>query len=134
MRTPFSLLAVPGLLAALIFPAPSGSQTLQSNLWVTNGYVLSIVPSGGTLYVGGNFDQVGPATGGWVGINAGTGSVLQPYPLVAGTVFACAPDGTGGWYVGGSFTGVQGQPRNNLAHIDAAGSVTSWDPNPNICS
>ena len=35
-------------------------------------------------------------------------------------------------YVGGSFSTIGGQARNNLAAIDTTtGLATSWDPNPN---
>jgi hypothetical protein len=49
---------------------------------------------------------------------------------VAGGVGPALPDGAGGWYIGGSFAGVGGLPRWNLAHIRADGSVDSWAPNP----
>ncbi|HET9233879.1 MAG TPA: hypothetical protein VFP10_07050, partial [Candidatus Eisenbacteria bacterium] len=40
------------------------AQTVDPNLWVTNGPVSSVVHDGGTIYIGGNFTRVGPATGG----------------------------------------------------------------------
>src|SRR5262249_38103427 len=102
--------------------------TVDTTLWVTDGPVYSVVRDGGTIYVGGRFSQVGPATGGGLAIDAGTGAAEQPFPMVAGYVYAVAPDGSGGWYLGGEFTAVHGQPRNNLAHLDAGGSLTTWDP------
>ncbi len=40
-----------------------------------------------------------------------------------------APDGSGGWYIGGLFTHVGGVARNNIAHISADKSVApSFDP------
>jgi predicted small secreted protein len=107
------------------------AQTIDTTLWVTNGEVNAVVRDGGTIYIGGFFTYVGPATGGGVAIDASTGAVQQPYPMVAGDVRAVAPDGSGGWYIGGSFTAVRAQPRNNLAHLDAAGNLTAWDPNAN---
>lgn len=41
---------------------------------------------------------------------------------------AIAADGSGGWYIGGSFAEVQGQPRAGLAHLDQAGNLSPWDP------
>lgn len=35
---------------------------------------------------------------------------------------------SGGWYIGGGFWAVKGQPRNKLAHIHASGALTDWDP------
>jgi hypothetical protein len=104
------------------------AQPVDTTLWVTNGTVYSIVRDGGTIYIGGNFTQVGPAIGGAVTIDAGTGAARQPHPDVAGNVHAVAPDGNGGWYLGGDFTAVRGQPRNNLAHLDAGGNLTAWNP------
>jgi hypothetical protein len=113
------------------------AQTLQTSLWTTDGSVLSIVSDGSTVYVGGGFNYVGPATGSAVAIDASTGAVQQPYPRVTNTladftvVRAVAPDGSGGWYLGGDFTSVRGVARNYLAHLDAAGNLTAWNPNPN---
>jgi len=53
---------------------------------------------------------------------------------VTGTVAATAPDGSGGYYIGGSFTAVDGVPINNAAHILANGSLDqSWNPDPTGC-
>src|SRR5438093_7762236 len=51
--------------------------------------------------------------------------------MVNSLVSALAPDGNGGWYLGGVFTAVQGQPRTRLAHVDAGGNVTAWNPGSN---
>jgi len=108
------------LIAGLVMPLMLWSvgvgraQTVDTTLWVTNGPVYSIVRDGSTIYIGGDFTQVGPATGAWVAIDSSTGAAQQPYPKVIGTVYAVAPDGSGGWYLGGRFTAVRGQPRNNL--------------------
>ena len=46
-----------------------------------------------------------------------------------GTVFCCAPDGAGGWYIGGDFTQVGALTRSRLAHIKSDGTVdTAWNP------
>jgi hypothetical protein len=107
------------------------AQTVDTTLWVSDGAVLTIVPDGNTIYIGGNFKHVGPITGGGAAIDSSTGLPQRPYAKVEGTVRAVASDGSGGWYVGGAFTTVRGQPRNNLAHLDASGRLTAWDPNAN---
>ena len=48
-------------------------------------------------------------------------------PAPAGACVGAA-DGAGGWYIGGAFTRVQGQPRRNLARLRADGTVDAWDP------
>src|SRR5262245_35433600 len=120
----------PIILAAVVFCAahldPGGAlaQIVHDDLWVTNGTVNALLATDSTLYLGGTFTQVGPATGAGVGLDAATGAVRWPFPLVTGAVYAVASDGAGGWYLGGAFTAVQHQARSNLAHLDAAGHVT----------
>jgi beta-propeller uncharacterized protein DUF5122 len=104
------------------------AQTIDNTLWVTNGTVNAVVQDGTTIYIGGKFTQVGPATGGAVPLDATTGQPIA-IPKVTGSVSAVAPDGTGGWYLGGRFTHVGGVPRLNLAHILADGTVSAWNPN-----
>lgn len=112
----------------LVCAGAVSAHDIDPNLWVTNGTVHSIARSGVTLYIGGNFTQVGPATGAFVVIDTNTGAAQTPFPMVTGNVMAVAPDGDGGWYIGGDFSAVQGQPRGGLAHIDAGGNLTAWNP------
>src|SRR5207247_1126032 len=51
------------------------------------------------------------------------------YPVVNGSINVITPDGTGGYYVGGSFTSVGGMARTNLAHVRNDKSVNpNWNP------
>ncbi|MBL7983873.1 MAG: hypothetical protein JNM91_02695 [Flavobacteriales bacterium] len=43
-------------------------------------------------------------------------------------VTAMAPDGFGGWYIGGDFTEVGGLPRWHLARVNPDGTVGDWAP------
>lgn len=98
-----------------------------------NGEVLALAAgSDGTAYLGGNFTQVGAASGGWVAFDDALSSgALPEMPMVVGYVQGTVPDGRGGVFIGGEFTHVGGQPRKNLAHILADGSVDSaWKPDP----
>ena len=53
-------------------------------------------------------------------------------PDVNGGINAVAADGTGGWFIGGTFTVVGDVSRNRLAHILGDGTVDpDWDPNAN---
>src|SRR5262245_35698903 len=125
------------LIAGMVMPVLPWSvgvglaQSVDTTLWVTNGAVNSIVRDGGTIYIGGSFTYVGPATGGGVTIDASTGAVQQPYLKVIGSVLAVAPDGSGGWYLGGEFSAIRGQARSNLAHVDSSGNLTPWNPGAN---
>src|SRR5262249_56306105 len=74
------------------------------------------------------FTKVGPRTGEWVGIDSSTAAITGLPPVSGGSqeVHASAPDGSGGFYIGGDFTHVGGLARHGLAHILADRSV---DPN-----
>jgi hypothetical protein len=85
---------------------------------------------GNTIYAGGVFESVGRCSGQGVRVNRIDGAPVGPSPELAGTVSAVASDGEGGWYVGGEFTDVGGQPRAHLAHILRDGTVADWSPNP----
>jgi hypothetical protein len=101
----------------------------DAGTWVTNGYVNSIATDGITTYIGGSFSRVGPNTGHGVIFNASSSIPPQPYLRINNTVNVAAVDGSGGWYVGGYFTGAGGMERNNIAHILPDGSLdTGWNP------
>jgi hypothetical protein len=125
---------VAGLLSSLVIAAgltPSivRAQVLDGNLWVTDGDVNTIVPWGNTIYIGGNFAYVGPNTGGWTAIDVG-GHASTALPRVDGNVNAMVSDGSGGWFIGGTFNRVAGIAHTNLAHVLANGSVAAWAPTP----
>src|SRR6266568_2684690 len=76
-RAPFRALA--GLIAAaacvLVSNGAGFAQTIDQNLWVTNEPVYALVRDGGTIYIGGQFTQVGPATGGGIPLDAASGAL-----------------------------------------------------------
>lgn len=110
-------------------PLPTASGPVADpNLVGANGIVLDIARSGNTLYIAGAFRSVGENSGGFVPSDARTGEALRPFPKVAGLVNVIVPDGSGGWYIGGEFTGVGGKPRSCLAQVLADGSVSDWNP------
>jgi len=130
-RVPAGVIAALCLITLASFAGSATSQVLDTKFWVTNAEVNAMVLSGGVAYLGGQFTYVGPRTGAFVGINNVTGAPVGPFPFVRGIVHEIAADGAGGWYIGGGFTEVLGQPRQNLAHIDAAGNLTAWNPGTN---
>ncbi|MBI5215078.1 MAG: T9SS type A sorting domain-containing protein [Ignavibacteriae bacterium] len=125
------------LMVAVVITLFSGAsllpaQTIQDNLWVTNGAVYSTVRTGNTIYIGGQFSQVGPATGSCVNINSSTGIRDADFPRFNGTVYAVVADGSGGWYIGGNFTMVEATAQKYLAHILSDNTLdATWSPNPN---
>ena len=104
--------------------------------WLTNNAVYtSTIGSDGNLYIGGAFTYVGPNSGGGVLTDSGNGHILSTstFPmLTGGAVLASTPDGSGGFYVGGSFQYVGTQYHPYLAHIDSHGDLdASWNPRVN---
>jgi hypothetical protein len=111
-------------------PAPDPAQAK----WGFNGGVNALAKSGCVIYLGGNFTSVGVQTGGGVPLNAATGNIefgVNHLPI-NGSVSAVASDGSGGWYIGGTFTHVGAEPRKNLAHIRSDGSLSGWNPGADL--
>ena len=134
-QTESMCLLLAGALLLFLCAAPGVSFGLSStpnqDTCIANGQVNAIVTDGTTIYLGGSFTQVGPNTGRGVPLDATTGSPVALYPKVTGKVSAAVPDGSGGWYIGGEFTGVGGVARRYLAHIKSDGTVDAdWNPNP----
>lgn len=111
---------------------PSDAQVVDTTSWGCNpgASVLAVARAGNTIYLGGNFRSIGPATGGGVPCDVADGAPVPHFPRVVGRVNTVIGDGRGGWFVGGQFTHVGGQPRSNLAHILPDGGVSAWAPNP----
>jgi len=108
--------------------SPNGAQAQSSipreETWVAEwASVRAMVCTDDTVYIGGDFTYVGPSTGCFVPIDAATGRALDSFPKANDNVEACVPDGAGGWYIGGYFSGVGGVMRNRVAHILGDGSV-----------
>ena len=111
---------------------------------VPDGAVEATAPStNGTAYVGGSFDTVGVPVGGAGAVAVGATTSSSGTPLATtsavgntltdpagfdaqatgGAVNAVISDGAGGYYLGGSFTAIQGTPCAALAHITSAGAL-----------
>src|ERR1051325_11935672 len=112
-----------------IVPAVAGAATSRPGLPVPDGPVQAMTTLGNRLYFGGRFQTVGRATEGFVIADTSTGAILGP-PTMLGSTNVILPDGHGGWFIGGSFHEIGGQPRANVAHLLADGSVSAWNPDP----
>lgn len=93
------------------------AQELQKQRIVTNSTVYSILKAGDTTFLGGSFTE-----GGYYSQYLGlvTPDETRPvpdFPMTNGTIQTAISDGNGGWYVGGSFSQVDGQSFRNLVHI-----------------
>jgi hypothetical protein len=105
------------------------AQVVDPSLWVTDGAVHAIAQDGNTLYIGGDFSHVGPDTGPFALLDAASGAARTGWPIVDGSVYAVAPDGAGGWYLGGQFVAVGGVGRSCIAHVRADRTLDAWNPN-----
>ncbi len=104
--------------------AQSLPDTVSSLPWVTDGGIVAAATAvGDTVYIGGSFrsvarpsDRIGP-----FGVfDPSTGELIAADPATAGDVVTAAvDDGTGGWYLAGSF--LAGGSFDGLIHVDASG-------------
>ncbi len=115
------------------------SDHLRSDFWNPlqqggyPGYVEAAVVNNGVVYIGGGFQYLVPdlPTAGFV-VDINFGGRPLAYPEVDGFIYAVAPDGVGGWFIGGDFDAVARVPVLNLAHIRSDMTVDQdWTPKPN---
>ena len=112
-------------LASFNIPIDDGNGSLAG--------VMALASSGTTLYLSGGFQGVGgQARSGLAAVDMGTGAVLPWNPSATGdltygpTAMALANNVV---YLAGNFDHVGGQPREELAAVDAAsGNVLPWNP------
>lgn len=111
------------LLVALLAPASGALAAglppeLPRDSWVPNDTVTAVAQSGDQVFIGGAFSRLSPPTGSGIAFATGSGARDTGYPEIGGgPVYAVEPDGVGGWYIGGDFSVVGGQPRQRLARI-----------------
>jgi hypothetical protein len=98
---------------------------------VLDSQVEAVALSGTRLYVGGLFSTVDSASHNAVAafdVSGSTPTLEAWNPGVAGGGVHTLAAASGTLYLGGTFSSVGGQVRNRAAAVDAAGSVTAWDP------
>lgn len=93
----------------------------------TNGTVKKTLTVGNTLYIGGSFSHVGPMVSNIAQLNNdGSLDSGTSWPEFNDDINIMVPDGAGGYYVGGEFTEVAGQPRLGFAHLNSDGSLSDF--------
>jgi hypothetical protein len=117
---------------SLLLPATEPASSARGDFWVPDGPVHAIVETNGIIYVGGSFSVWSPKGRKTAWLDAANGLEKAGLPDIDGHINAAAPDGLGGWYVGGQFRALDGQPRNNLARIRRDGTLDpNWNPGAN---
>jgi hypothetical protein len=97
--------------------------------------------AGSTIYVGGNFNQIGGATRrGIAALNATSGKLTAFNPGTVNNNVALNAPGVvtsivltpSAILVGGGFTNIAGAARTSVAAITPAGHALPWNPDANI--
>src|SRR6266542_4485150 len=97
----------------------------RDDFWITDGEVNALLVTNGLVYIGGNFQNVGPQRAFGVEVNGNSGVADFGFPKIPGPVSVVAADGLGGWYIS-AFSNYQGLPVSSLSHVRADKTV---DPN-----
>src|SRR3989344_5986849 len=131
----FSLVIVTSL-SSLSFLQPErvkAQSTLGGKVWIIDRLVdsISVSANAGTVFVGGDFESIGPYPGHGIPLETSNGQPVMSFPKInEGAVLTSTSDGQSGWYIGGTFSKVGNFARNKIAHIFENGNVDpSWDPN-----
>ena len=102
---------------------PALSLTADNSVWGTNDRVMEIEDFGNRALIGGGFDYVGPTVGHSMLVDPTTGAAIETPKMTSDNVNAVLADGSGGYYLGGEFTLVDGASKTRVAHILANGKI-----------
>lgn len=115
---------------ALLLTAPTFAvaQSLGPPIstWEPNGTVRALALDGHMLYVGGEFDVVGPDTGSFAAVDVNDATTLRASANAGESTLVVAADGAGGWFL------VNANPFGtiiDLLHVGPDGTrVAAWTP------
>ncbi|MBK0403323.1 IPT/TIG domain-containing protein [Adhaeribacter sp. BT258] len=97
-----------------------------------NSQIKAMATDGTNIYAAGSHTQTGISAEYAALLSISSDVPSANWPYFNGTIYAVAGDGNGGWYVGGSFSEVAGQPRRNLVRLLANGTIDPvFAPDPN---
>jgi trimeric autotransporter adhesin len=123
--------ATGGPAGALVSPTPDWGDNPPCQ---ANGRVIAVAYSGNTLYLGGQFSQVGgQPRNNLAACNATNGTLVTTWnPNANGAVRAIKVSNGGRVYVGGDFTSVGGSARSRIASLSpASGATYGFNPGVN---
>ncbi len=109
-----------------VFAEADGAQIPSYSV---NSTVQDMHLDGDNLYLGGNFNQAGTYKAYLNSFTDGNSFPDFNFPDANSTILTIEPDGSGGYYMGGSFTAIGSETQNRLAHILADGTI---DPSFNV--
>ena len=118
-------------LAALLMGFSLQAQVVSEQFWRPDFGILTTESDtvNNVLYAGGNFTKFLPPTEpNGTKVDLITGEPNYAFANPNSNVFCSVSDGNGGYFIGGNFTQVGDSMRKALAHIDASGNVTAWNP------
>ncbi|WP_236718567.1 PQQ-like beta-propeller repeat protein [Actinoplanes sp. TFC3] len=123
------LIVVLGMLLLVATPAQAAPAESSDSVPGFNGTVLTVVYSGSTIYIGGDFTSAvvrgkSIARTRLAAVNATTGELLPWAPTANKRVKALAVSGTS-VYLAGDFTKINGSSRDSLARVDATSGTLS---------
>lgn len=97
----------------------------------THGSASFVIDDGSNFYaIGSGISAFGACVGNRLSVSKVTGNLSPDYDNqlhVNGIIYAITPDGTGAYYIGGTFTKVGNKSRNFIAKINPDGTVNDWD-------
>lgn len=135
------MLAALDLRTAQLLPFEARASGIQRSSW-PDPLVAALALMGDTLYVGGNFTQIGgQARSSLAALNATTGDALAWTPPSFGPQYDGFPPpllltlamSAGTVYVGGGFETVGGESRPFVAALNReTGAPTAWNPKPDL--
>ncbi|WP_175526560.1 MBG domain-containing protein, partial [Rhodonellum ikkaensis] len=105
-------------------------QTIVPQAGINNGIVTAIAEDDNNFYIGGTFTSVGGSRPGRIAkISTTNDQVTVNQPLADRNVNVVVPDGSGGWFIGGSIRLIDGLQRLGIAHILSDGTLDlEWNP------
>lgn len=106
------------LIASQAFAQQAPEPTPIAGAWGPNGNVRDSVVVGDTLFLGGDFDYVGPPSGAFATADTGGGTSIVASPRVLRETTGAASDGAGGWFVANRLAGDLA-----VSHVLADGSI-----------
>ncbi len=97
----------------------------RDDFWITDGEVNALLVTNGVVYVGGNFQNVGPQRAFGADVDRLTGAVDLGAPKIDGPITAVVPDGGGGWFIARDVPLNTWAARSRLMHIREDKSIDS---------